>query len=157
MMKLFFASIVFAVFISPARALNKVSEPTVTRTVKISGHVSRIILNGDADVIFIKDNAAGIIIEERAAMGNTVKLKHENGVLTIESREFYRGKKPLILIPAPQLESLEINGDGSVSTAVLLQSKALKVFVNGQSKIKINTTGKVYFDSSPEFYLRYKK
>lgn len=158
MKKLFLASVVFAVFVSPANSFDIKSDPTLkTRTVAVKEKITRIVLNGDADVVFVKDHTGDITIEERTAIENSVKIKNFNGVLTIESRNFYKGKKPLLLIPASQLQSLELNGDGSVATASMLQSKELNVFINGDCKVQIITAGKVSFESSPDYHLKFKK
>ncbi|MBC7936994.1 MAG: DUF2807 domain-containing protein [Rhizobacter sp.] len=158
MIKLFFASIVFAFLINPAEAGKRDTDPTLkTRTVKISKKFHKIILNGDADIVFVKDNSTELTIKERTAIENTVKIQNEAGVMTIESADFYRGKKPLILIPVSELEFLELNGNVSVTTAALLQSKELRVFINGDCNIRIASSGKIFVDSSPDYHLKFKK
>jgi hypothetical protein len=153
MLRLFFA-ILLSVLISPSIASADQGSVVKTRTFKLDNKFNSIILNGDADIVFVDDLHSEITIEERQGIENSVKIKNEEGLLSISSKNIYRGAKPLILIPVSKLQSLELNGNGFVSTASMLSAKELNVFVNGEFKVQIISSGKVFFDSSPECELR---
>lgn len=129
----------------------------ITRYLKVNSPVKKLIIYGDADIIFVKNDAAQVSIQGKREAANKVRMYNVDGLMEIHSGKFYRGKKPVIRIPVEQLEFLEVHGDGDVSSEAVLKAKELNVFVAGHCEISIRTLGKVNFDSSPDIFINYKK
>jgi len=114
---------------------------------------SNIKLDANIDVLLIQDDKADIVFMEGDSKyfdELTVKVVGNQLVISSTKSRAYKGKVS-IGIPVNSLQSLEINGNGHVSTSNKLNAEKLSVYMNSACKLTLTTTGKVVV-YTPEGY-----
>ena len=105
--------------------------------------VENIHITDDIDVVLIQapyhDNS--MVIDQSTSEKLSVKLS--NKTLYIGERAGNGKQKPLVYIYVNNLKSLTVNGDSDVKTFGTLRTGLLNVFVEGDSRVHIRTTGTV--------------
>lgn len=110
---------------SPAQAKKSL------RQIDIVMGFTKIVINGNADVVLTTVALATATIEGEEATVNGTTLVNENGVSTIKAGSSKSHGKPVIKIPVHLLEQLFINGDCTVASTYFIPAENLVVFING--------------------------
>lgn len=158
MLKKVLMAALFAAFISgSAIADNGQNNERIVREIQIMEGFNKIIINGNANVVLVEEKSMIATIEDEAADENSTTITSQNGILTVQVVHNRNGR-PVIKIPVRQLQVLEVNGDGNVnSVSSLLMSENLAVFINGECKIALRTTGNISVDAADGFECVYLK
>jgi Putative auto-transporter adhesin, head GIN domain len=126
----------------------------IIREVKLNTGFTKIIVDGDAELVLIEGEPVTATIEDEAVDVNSTRITTKNGVLTVQVRR-NRDKRPVIKIPVHRLEMLEVNGDGEVRTVSSLKSKKLAVLINGTCKISLCVAGSISVNVADGFEYEY--
>ena len=86
------------------------------------------------------------------------RIRHsvKNNELVIDARRKNCFSKLIIHLPATRLQSMQINGDGNISSTGMIQSDELHITLNGAIDVKIKTTGKLHVDAPRDYELEWK-
>ncbi len=86
------------------------------------------------------------------------KIRHHvnDNELAIDARRKNYFNKLVIYLPAANLQSMQVNGDGDISSTGMIQSDELTITLNGAINVKIKTTGKVNVDAPKDLELEWK-
>jgi hypothetical protein len=126
----------------------------ITREVKLNAGFTKIIVDGDADLVLIEEGSMTATIEDEAADVNSTRITIQNGVLKVQVTR-NRNKRPVIKLPVHHLQTLEVNGDGDIRSVSSLKSENLNVLINGACKIALRVMGNVSVDVSDGFEYEY--
>lgn len=125
----------------------------IKKELKINGNFKSITLEGNVSVVLTNDAAGTIIIEGKEKLVNKVKTFFENNTLIIDVVQNHWFAKITIYLSAKTLQSLQLNGDGNISSRDFIQSPSLHITLNGTIKVKIKTMGKLSFDAPDDVEL----
>ncbi len=128
----------------------------ITREVKLNAGFTKIIVDGDADILLIEGESLTATIEDEAVDVNSTRITNQNGVLTVKVAR-NRNKRPVIKLPVRSLQMLEVNGDGDIKSVSSLKSENLNVLINGACKIALRVMGTVSVDVADGFEYEYLK
>jgi hypothetical protein len=128
----------------------------IIREVKLDAGFTKIIVDGDADLLLIEEESLIATIEDEAEDVNSTRITNQNGVLKVQVNR-NRNERPVIKLPVRLLQALEVNGDGDVSTISTLKSKNLNVLINGVCKIELHVMGVISVDVADGFEYEYLK
>lgn len=150
------AVLITALMSGSAMAGDGRNQERITREVKLNAGFTKIIVNGDADLLLVEGGSLTAIIEDEAAEVNKTRISTQNGVLTVQVTR-NRNKRPVIKLPVRSLQMIEINGDGYVQTVSSLKSANLNVLINGACKIALRVIGNISLDVTDDFEYEYIK
>jgi predicted amidohydrolase len=147
----------FVAFISgPAISREIISDEVIVTDVKFNEEFTKIIVNGNAEIILTRGESMTLTIEDEASDSKNTVVKNKNGVLQVSV--FGRhGKRPVIRIPVQQLQALEINGNGHISSSSYLEAENLKVLINGSCKVALRVIGRVTVEGADGVELEFQK
>ena len=125
----------------------------VKKELKISGNFKKIRLEGNVSVVLTNDPAGTIIIEGKEKLVNKVRAVFENNTLIVVVNPNHWFPKLTIYLSAKTLQSLQLNGDGNISSIDFIQSDNLHISLNGDIKVKVKTMGQLSFDAPDDIEL----
>jgi hypothetical protein len=130
--------------------------PVVQKEMKIEGLFQNVKIFGDISMILTNEPPGIVIIE--GTEKDIKKLKHsvKNNELVIDARKKNYFNKLVIYLPATTLQSMQVNGDGNISSTEMIRSNELHLTLNGAVDVKIKTTGKLRVDAPNEYELSWK-
>ena len=107
-------------------------------------------------MILTNEPSGTITIEGKEKDINRIRHSVKNNELVIDARRKNYFNKLIIYLPATTLQSMQVNGDGNISSTGMLQSEELYLTLNGAIDVKIKTTGKLHVDAPKELELSWK-
>ena len=125
----------------------------VKKELKIKGNFKSIRLEGNVSVVLTNDPAGTIIIEGKENLVNKVRAVFENNTLIVVVNPNHWFPKLTIYLSAKTLQSLQLNGDGNISSIDFIQSDNLHISLNGDIKVKVKTMGQLSFDAPDDIEL----
>jgi len=148
-----------AVFVSSfsERAAAPVKECcTVRKLLPLPVNCTSIQIDGDMSVVLTNDAARSATIEGKQKDVSAVSTITKNNAMVINAaRRFSFGKLTLYL-PAPVLQSIQVNGNGDISSADYIKTSGLHITLNGNITVKVKTAGRISFDSPDDIELKRK-
>jgi hypothetical protein len=109
----------------------------IQKTVEV-GNFTKIKLNGDANITLTSDSAALFLIKGEKNILDEYKVEVEGKTLVIASRHCLRNHEQVSLqIPYKQLESVIVNGSGSVYANEAVKSASLELKINGSGDFEV--------------------
>lgn len=108
-----------------------------------AGMVENIHIMDDIDVVLIQSpyEENSIVLDQQTSEKLSVKLTDKT--LYIGEKAGNAKQKPLVYIYVNNLKNLTVNGDSDIKTFGTLKTGLLNLFVEGNSKVHIRTTGTV--------------
>lgn len=130
--------------------------PVVQKEMKIEGLFQNVRIYGDVSMVLTNEPSGTVIIEGKEK--DIKKLKHsvKNNELVIDARKKNYFNKLTIFLPATTLQSMQVNGDGDISSTDMIRSDELHLTLNGAVDVKIKTTGKLRVNAPNEYELSWK-
>lgn len=130
-------SIVFAV-------LSTHGQVQVLKENRPSGAFTRIVNNCSADILLQQGNHNEIVVEADASVIGEIKTTITGNTLTVDMhnvRPFKKIKRLKLWITVSNLEEIEINGSGDLTTQNPLRSQNLKLRINSSGDARIEMDG----------------
>ena len=128
----------------------------IRKQLKVDSAFRGIRIDGDISVILTNDPAGTVVIEGRANEMKKIKAGFEKNILII-----YAKRKPLfakltLYLSAITLQSIQLNGDGNISSNDFIKSERLHMSLNGDIEVDVKTMGELSFDTPDYIELRLK-
>jgi hypothetical protein len=109
----------------------------IQKTIEVK-EFTKIKLNGDADIALTSDSAALFVIKGEKNILDEYRVEVEGQTLVIESKHCLRNHEQVTLqIPYKELESVTINGSGSVYANQIVKAQSLDLKINGSGDFEI--------------------
>ncbi len=109
----------------------------IQKTIEV-GNFTKIKLNGDANITLTSDTAALFLIKGEKNILDEYSIEVEGHTLKIGTRHCLRNHEQVSLqIPYTQLESVIINGSGSVYANEPILSSSLELKINGSGDFEV--------------------
>ena len=116
-----------------------------------------IVVNNDIDVVLTESPVNEIMVTGEEESVSLVKHHVKRGVLTISSKMGSLKGKATVYISVSGLRKLEVNGKSKIVSQGSLNSKNLKVIVNGEAKFDLKNNGQIIFESDEDIDLNFEK
>ena len=108
------------------------------------GSVSTLKIDGNINVrLVVASNEPNVFIEGSEYFTKNVKATFEDGVVNIRANAYSKSENDVVVIYAPNLAELELNGDIKLKTVGTLNANNLAVSINGNCKLLVQHTGKL--------------
>lgn len=133
------------------------SKPAFTKVISTKAAFQHIVINGNVDVVLTENEFVQIDVTGEEKTVETVSYFVKKGTLYITRKGSSKGAKPVVTIAVSDLYSLEINGDGNVTSKGTLRSSKLKLTINGESKFNIRNLGEILIDSDSGIDVQFEK
>jgi len=108
------------------------------------GSVSTLRIDGNINVtLVVAPNEPNVFIEGSENFTKNVKATFENGVVSIRANTSSRSEADVVVIYAPALSQLELNGDIKFKTIGTINADNLQLSINGNCKLLVQHAGKL--------------
>ena len=155
--KFLFSLLVAAAGIMPAVASDPVPAPA--RVILNAGNIEHVHVLSNMEIILLQSpqDEHSIVFGEQASQNLDIRLNHKT--LSISQRKANSKSKTIVYLYVNNLKSLSVEGDTDVKTVGSLETGKLDVFVDGNAKVHIRTTGTVKAHSlnNSELEVKYLK
>ena len=106
--------------------------------------VSTLKVDGNLNVrLVVASNEPNVFIEGSEYFTKNVKATFEDGVVSIRANASSKSENDVVVVYAPNLTELELNGDIKFKTIGTLNANNLPVTINGNCKLLVQHTGKL--------------
>lgn len=136
-------------------ALNFISYASTINEKNTAFH--HIVINGDVDIVLVENDFVQIDIKNDQSNISSVSHYVKKGTLYINRLDIASAKKPTIIISVNDLKSLEVNGDGDITSKGSLRSNKLKFMINGELKLNVRNYGEIMIESASDIKLNVEK
>lgn len=154
--KLFFPSLLLLFSFKPGDGTEKQDPPVIQKKMNVDGPFQNVRIYGDVSMILTNEPSGTIVMEGKEKDVNKIRHRVNDNELVIDARRKNYFNKLVIYLPAANLQSMQINGDGDISSTGMIQSDELHITLNGAIDVKIKTTGKVNVDAPRDLELEWK-
>lgn len=138
--KIGLAALALATFVMQSFASGN---PAVSRKIENNQAFGKIIVGENLNVMLVDEEATTIIVEGKADLLNSIEVSNKYGVLTISSKNNATASGVMVYVPVKSLYNLEIGDNSKVYSPDIIKADDLKVLLNGECKIGLQTTGKI--------------
>ena len=154
--RLFFPSLLLLFSFKPGNGIEKQNLTVIQKKMKVEGSFQNVRIYGDISMILTNEPSGTITIEGKEKDVNKIRHRVKDNELVIDARRKNYFNKLIIYLPAAKLQSMQINGDGNISSTGMIQSDDLHITLNGAIDVKVKTTGKLHVDAPNEYELEWK-
>lgn len=106
--------------------------------------ISTLRIEGDINVtLVVANNEPNVFIEGSETFTKNVTATFEAGVVSIRANTSSKSENDVVVIYAPSLASIELNGDIKFKTIGTLKGDNLPVSINGTCKLLVQHIGKL--------------
>jgi Putative auto-transporter adhesin, head GIN domain len=133
------------------------SKPAFTKVISTKAAFQHIVINGDVDVVLTEKDFVQVDVTGEQKSVEAVTHYVKRGTLYINRKGASKGAKPVVTIAVSDLQSLEVNGDGDVTSKGTLRSSKLKLTINGESKFNVRNLGEILLESDGDIDLQFEK
>lgn len=156
LIKLIVPSLVLLFSFQPGDGTGKQDPPVIQKKMNVEGPFQNVRIYGDVSTILTNDPSGAMVMEGKEKDVNKIKYHVQDNELVIDARRKNYFNKLVIYLPAVTLQSMQVNGDGDISSTGMIQSDELHITLNGAVDVKIKTTGKVNIDAPGDLELKWK-
>lgn len=110
-------------------------------TIRFSETFTTVSINDDLNVVLIEGALPEITVEGTAK--HAIEAKVTDGHLYLGSRGQSAAPKGKVYVPVGLLTKVFVHGNGVLQSASVLNHNRLKVFLAGEAKINLRSTGSV--------------
>ena len=108
------------------------------------GSVSTLRIDGNINVtLVVAPNEPNVFIEGSEHFTKNVKATFDDGVVNIRATAPSRSENDVVIIYAPSLSVLELNGDIKFKTIGTINADNLQLIINGTCKLLVQHAGKL--------------
>jgi Putative auto-transporter adhesin, head GIN domain len=152
--KLFFPSLFLLFSFRPYEDNCLPDLPVIRKELKVERTFEHIHIEGDISLVLTNDPAGTIIIEGKEKELKKIRPVFEKNVLIIDANRKQLFAKLTIYLSAITLQTIQLNGDGNISSIAFIQSEYLHISLNGNIKVKVKTMGQISFDTPDDIELQ---
>jgi hypothetical protein len=152
-MKKRFATLALALaFITPA-AMGAVAGGS-SRTIEKMAPYDKIVVGKNLNVLLVNEEE-NITVEGEAAHIDLVTIECENGTLHIYNHNKTAKEKITVYVPVKKLMALQVKGSSKVVTAEPINAPDLKVLLETDCQLGLQTNGKITLQYSEDLDLNF--
>jgi Putative auto-transporter adhesin, head GIN domain len=155
--KLFFPFLFLLCSFKQEKESNLQKSPVVKKELKIAGSFKNLMLEGNILVVLTNDAPGTIIVEGKEKLVNKIRGILKNDTLTVDLMPNHWFAKLTIYLSATTLQSLQLNGDGKITSVDFIKSAHLNISLNGNINVKVKTLGQLSFDTPDDIELLKKQ
>lgn len=146
---------VFSFILSLSSFANKSTDksPVFRKTIMLGGICQQMEIWGNIEIILSPELSDRIIVEGSAEDINTIKVNLKKGDLAVHAKWMKQIGKTKIFVPAAMLRFMQVDGNSEISSAGFLNVPRLKVVLNGETSVKIQSAGEVNVETGDGYYL----
>lgn len=125
--------------------------------IKAKHSFASIVINNDIDVVLTECSDAEIYVAGDRKDIATVSYFVKKGILYIQSKGSSLKGKVTVHVPVSHLQLVEINGNSTLTSNGTLNSRLLKVVVNGEAKFDIKSFGKILVEADESIDVNFEE
>ena len=108
------------------------------------GSVSTLRIDGNINVtLVVAPNEPNVFIDGSENFTKNVKATFEDGIVTIRANASSKSENDVVVVYAPSLSELELNGDVKFRTIGTINADNLQLSINGNCKLLVQHSGKL--------------
>ena len=153
---LVFPSLFLLVSFKPFKDKVGSKQGVIRKQLKVDSIFRGIRIDGDISVILTNDPAGTVVIEGRANELKKIKAGFEKNIFIVDAERKPLFAKLTLYLSAITLKTIQLNGDGSISSNDFIQSERLHISLNGDIVVDVKTLGELSFDTPDDIELRPK-
>ncbi|HKH61616.1 MAG TPA: DUF2807 domain-containing protein [Flavitalea sp.] len=111
------------------------AKPSSVSTLKIDGNINVTLV--------VAPNEPNVFIDGSENFTKNVKTSFEDGVISIRANTSSKSENDVVVIYAPSLSELELNGDIKFKTIGTINADNLQLSINGNCKLLVQHAGKL--------------
>ncbi|MBC7826943.1 MAG: DUF2807 domain-containing protein [Chitinophagaceae bacterium] len=112
--------------------------------VGVSNSVSSLRIDGNINVtLVIAPNEPNVYIEGGEKFTKNVKASIVDGAMIINASTSSKSENDVVIIYAPGISELELNGDIKLKTIGTINAENLQLSINGNCRLRLQHTGKM--------------
>lgn len=155
MKRIFFLAVIFLAVMMHSNGQDLVKRSYVTAS---SGSVTKLKIDGDINVtLVVAPNEPNVYIDGSESFTKNVKTSFVNGMISITAYASSRSDKDVVVIYAPGISQLELNGDVTFKTVGTINAQNLQLNINGNCKLLVQHAGKLNINLDDNYELIEKK
>ena len=131
--------------------------PVIRKELKVDSAFQNIRIEGDISVVLTNDPAGTVIVEGKEKELNKIKADLKNNILIIDVNRTNIFGKLTLYLSAITLQTIQLNGDATISSIEFIKSGHLHMSLNGNIKVKVKTMGQLSFDTPDDIELKARK
>ena len=141
MKRIFLLAVIFSGVLIHSNAQDSFKRKYVTAS---SESVTTLQIDGNINVtLVVAPNEPSVYIDGSENFTKKVKTSFIDGVMKISAYASSRSENDVVVIYAPGLSHLELNGDVKFKTIGTISAKNLQVSINGNCKLLVQHAGKI--------------
>ena len=120
------------------------SQKTVeARKTFLPGNFEKLVINCDTKVV-LREGVPAVVIEGNPGFVNSFRiLPAKKGVVTINSNFSSSRENDMVIIYVKNLKDIYVNGDANVFSSDVLQSRVLRILLDGTASLNVTNNGKI--------------
>jgi Putative auto-transporter adhesin, head GIN domain len=130
-----------------------INDPLLRRTLILNQPCLQIEVWGNVEIILSPAHSDRIVIQGTVKDVNGIDTKLKKGKLSVNAGKLQDNSTTTIILPAALLNFIRVNGNGGISSAGNLNRPHLKVELNGEVKVQIQSLGKISVVTPEEYNL----
>jgi Putative auto-transporter adhesin, head GIN domain len=108
------------------------------------GSISTLRIDGNINVtLVVAPNEPNVLIDGSENFTKNVKATFEDGVISIRAHAASKSENDVVVVYAPSLSELELNGDVKFKTIGTVNADNLQLSINGNCKLLVQHSGKL--------------
>lgn len=127
--------------------------PILKREFKMDSAFQNIRIEGDISVVLTNAPAGSFIIEGKEIELNKIRPVVESNLLILDLNRKSIFEKLTLYLAAASLQTIQVNGDGNISSTDYIKSAHLHILLNGNIKVSVKTMGQLSFDTAEDIEL----
>ena len=155
MKRIYLLGIIFSTLAMQLNAQDSFKRKYVTGP---SASVSTLKINGNINVtLIVAPNEPNVYVDGSENFTKNVKTSFIDGVMSIVSYTSSRSEDDIVVVYAPDLSYLELNGDVKFKTIGTVNAENLRLNINGNCKLLIQHAGELDIMLDDNYELIQKK
>lgn len=120
--------------------------------------VTTLIIEGDINVtLVVAPNEPNVYVDGSENFTKKVKTTIVDGVMTIKASASSKSEQDLVVVFAPSLSHLELNGDVKFKTIGTIDAKNIDLNINGNCRLNVQHTGELNITLDDHYELTERK
>ena len=129
------------------------NSPLFSKAIILNGACRHLEVWGDIQIVLTPERSDSIIVEGTASDLNIIGIKSKKGNLSIRAQWINQKETTKIIVPATMLQFVQVYGNAEISSAGYLSIPKLMIVLNGESKVKIQSSGQIKVEAGEGYYL----
>ena len=131
---------------------------SIKKEIAIESPFQKVAVGRDVQLVLLQEpGRSTILITGEENLVQSVNVKIDKGVLSINSKKNLKNKNIKIYVPVTSLSSLELDTYASVTTEGIVKLEGLKVLVHDGAKVNMNILGNFQIESDDNCDFVYEK